>query len=763
MVLASYCAPVATWQRISLPIDYRAASSASSRGNGYSLPAESQTTEPLAVPPPSSASPPDCSVASPPPTALYPAAASAPQGRSYTYTVPTRSYSYTVPDRSYTLPARTSYYSYGNSMVPLGRTYSPSMSADSHRRVTRAAEPGHSFTRMPVLLRDPETLVVIPHRRQLTHVADALGDDPVLQYYEDRLHETDEINNAHASRRIIEMLQPIAIPKKFYPRAVEWKPKPYKRRTIEDELKPVRHNIAVRSYFDRNKEAADHDSKRIGSGNVSCLNFVGGKVTSRRPRTRFYDHDKIRTEIDLLSRYGHVRDDLDLHQFKDKFPGARQFRDEVKRRLLSRDPFARPSLDQLEGHDFFSNEFNQIHGFLENLVLKSQEERKTFFIDLASRLRAYPEELVASRLSSLCLSRLVLLDPDACRHFLPRLLSPRYDQYATGECVLSPTVFRRHIVPQLLRILHVHDAHIRLVLLQHFSKYVAEIPKHLLGDVVLPELLLGIRDTHDDLVAATLRALADLVPILGSQVVIGPHRHKHFGNGTPKASSGKGATPARRKRVTLSQKATEAPPERRRTLLELSQAAAGESDSLPERRSPEGGEELGLEPDLGPAADAPSDPGSDSELGPGVESEEDVEDGGDWSDWEATDVDPDPPTTREILVQSEDSGAVSAGFELSPTPLEAGSVPQKEAASGKAVIEVKVSKCWRKEPEAEVDLFADMQPVIRSSRPTLLAPEPAPAGPKTDPKPQPRQEVKPELEPEVVSSRLDMSFQSGRR
>ena len=43
-------------------------------------------------------------------------------------------------------------------------------------------------------------------------------------------------------------------------------------------------------------------------------------------------------------------------------------------------------------------------------------------------------------------------------------------------------------MPHLLRILHVHDAHIRLVLLRHFSKYVAEIPKHLLGDVVLPEV-----------------------------------------------------------------------------------------------------------------------------------------------------------------------------------------------------------------------------------------------------------------------------------
>ena len=49
-------------------------------------------------------------------------------------------------------------------------------------------------------------------------------------------------------------------------------------------------------------------------------------------------------------------------------------------------------------------------------------------------------------------------------------------------------MFRRHIVPQLLRILHVHDAHIRLVLLRHFPRYVTEIPRHLLGDVVLPEV-----------------------------------------------------------------------------------------------------------------------------------------------------------------------------------------------------------------------------------------------------------------------------------
>ena len=74
----------------------------------------------------------------------------------------------------------------------------------------------------------------------------------------------------------------------------------------------------------------------------------------------------------------------------------------------------------------------------------------------------------------------------------------------------------------------------------------------------------------------------------------------------------------------------------------------------------------------------------------------------------------------------------------------------------------------RKEPEAEVDLFADMQPVIRSSRATLpttgsvLEPksEPKPQ-PNLDVKPEPRLEFEPKLEPAAapVTNRLDMSVQ----
>lgn len=44
---------------------------------------------------------------------------------------------------------------------------------------------------------------------------------------------------------------------------------------------------------------------------------------------------------------------------------------------------------------------------------------------------------------------------------------------------------------------------------------------------------MGIKDTNEQLVAATLHTLADLVPILGASVVIGKGRAKIFADGRP--------------------------------------------------------------------------------------------------------------------------------------------------------------------------------------------------------------------------------------
>lgn len=48
------------------------------------------------------------------------------------------------------------------------------------------------------------------------------------------------------------------------------------------------------------------------------------------------------------------------------------------------------------------------------------------------------------------------------------------------------------------------------------------------------QILVGMRDDHDELVAATLSALATLVPLLGASVVMGTSRKRVFTDVQPR-------------------------------------------------------------------------------------------------------------------------------------------------------------------------------------------------------------------------------------
>ena len=83
----------------------------------------------------------------------------------------------------------------------------------------------------------------------------------------------------------------------------------------------------------------------------------------------------------------------------------------------------------------------------------------------------------------------------------------------------------------------------RLTLLSLWPHYVRHIPRGALQTSLLPLLLMGMRDTDPDIVAATLRSLADLVPVLGPEIVVGSNRTKIFSDGSPsKAAKSSGMT-----------------------------------------------------------------------------------------------------------------------------------------------------------------------------------------------------------------------------
>ncbi|XP_031618710.1 protein-associating with the carboxyl-terminal domain of ezrin [Contarinia nasturtii] len=225
-----------------------------------------------------------------------------------------------------------------------------------------------------------------------------------------------------------------------------------------------------------------------------------------------------------------------------------EFRKFCVEHLRNANAKARPSLSAILQHSYFNQDFILIHSFLSEIPLKNQMEKQTFFTGLVDRLREFDECVIGTELMDLILSRIVLLDETAKLCVLPFLLQPRIDcesNSAPITPIFSPTNFTKYVAPKIKQLFLVRDVQIRLVLLEYFAAYMDHFPsKDELTKHILPQLLLGIKDTNDQLVAATLRCLADLVAILGSSVVIGSNRCRIFSDGKPFGTGENHLTPS---------------------------------------------------------------------------------------------------------------------------------------------------------------------------------------------------------------------------
>lgn len=199
-------------------------------------------------------------------------------------------------------------------------------------------------------------------------------------------------------------------------------------------------------------------------------------------------------------------------------PHLGEFKKNCRDHLQNHNPGKRPNLSEILKHNFFNHKFITIYKFLNFLPLKSEDEKCQFFSNILESLKCFDEETVAKQLSGLLLSRLTMLDQTARKDVIPYILKPKNGMFLNittliilmlqtkldfiifcfvfserlqnGENIgfFSVSVFKEHVKPRLLQLFGVRDSQIRMLLLNHFSKFVHVFSHDELSQNILPEV-----------------------------------------------------------------------------------------------------------------------------------------------------------------------------------------------------------------------------------------------------------------------------------
>jgi len=184
---------------------------------------------------------------------------------------------------------------------------------------------------------------------------------------------------------------------------------------------------------------------------------------------------------------------------------------------------------------FFKFPYLQALDGIQKLPLKSTEDKNELFRDLHDVLQNMSPLVVCHRFIPILFSHMVITDTIANELFMSHLFASGNDYCVDAKLqpVLDKEHFMKYSLPKILSLYKLRDVTVRLTVMKYLPLYVDCIEKEILQEEVLPELLVGLKDTNDKVVQETFLALASIVAILGGNVVVGGESTTYFFDRTP--------------------------------------------------------------------------------------------------------------------------------------------------------------------------------------------------------------------------------------
>ena len=158
-----------------------------------------------------------------------------------------------------------------------------------------------------------------------------------------------------------------------------------------------------------------------------------------------------------------------------------------------------------------------------------QQEKSLFIESLPSRLLKLDECVLSFRIAQLIFTTHLYMNIFVRENVLPLLLIPKSKKFAkevsryqhhVHNALITESVFKQFIVPLLMRLFTKQELQLRIILLKFFRYYIY-LFSYQQQQQIHPHLLVGLRDSREELAKLTFFALGDLTSYMGVRGVTG--------------------------------------------------------------------------------------------------------------------------------------------------------------------------------------------------------------------------------------------------